>query len=292
MFRVKPLERLVGEAEHGEQRLKRSLGVVQLTALGSARSSARASSRPWARPPRAGPTTSAPDPRSWFPSCSRPWPAGSRPCATRIRRHGARGGFRVHVRLRHTGELVAWIIGWDLIIEYAVGNVAVAISWSGYFQELLRAWACTGQPGWARTSAPPPRALAPSPRPEQRVVARAGRPGSRAGGGRRAAPVRRTGHRGPSGVPHRDVHHVGARARISESAWLNSAMVALKLVIIGFFLVVGAFYVKPVNWTPFAPNGWAGFPARPPSSSSPTSVRRGVHGCRGDRNPQRDMPSA
>src|SRR5207247_6663284 len=36
------------------------------------------------------------------------------------------------------GELVAWIIGWDLIIEYAVGNVAVAISWSGYFQELVR----------------------------------------------------------------------------------------------------------------------------------------------------------
>ena len=36
------------------------------------------------------------------------------------------------------GELVAWIIGWDLIIEYAIGNVAVAISWSGYFQELLR----------------------------------------------------------------------------------------------------------------------------------------------------------
>ena len=36
------------------------------------------------------------------------------------------------------GELVAWIIGWDLIIEYSVGNVAVAISWSGYFAELLR----------------------------------------------------------------------------------------------------------------------------------------------------------
>ena len=45
------------------------------------------------------------------------------------------------------GELVAWIIGWDLILEYAIGNVAVAVSWSGYFQELLRgmgiAW-----PGW------------------------------------------------------------------------------------------------------------------------------------------------
>src|SRR5207253_8562372 len=36
------------------------------------------------------------------------------------------------------GELVAWIIGWDLILEYAIGNVGVAISWAGYFQELLR----------------------------------------------------------------------------------------------------------------------------------------------------------
>jgi APA family basic amino acid/polyamine antiporter len=45
---------------------------------------------------------------------------------------------------------------------------------------------------------------------------------------------------------------------VSESAWFNSAMVALKLVIIGFFLLVGAFYVKPDNWTPFAPNGWSG----------------------------------
>jgi APA family basic amino acid/polyamine antiporter len=35
------------------------------------------------------------------------------------------------------GELVAWIIGWDLVLEYAVGNVAVAIAWSGYFQSIL-----------------------------------------------------------------------------------------------------------------------------------------------------------
>ena len=43
------------------------------------------------------------------------------------------------------GELVAWIIGWDLIIEYAIGNVAVAISWSGYFQELLRGLGITSR---------------------------------------------------------------------------------------------------------------------------------------------------
>ena len=45
------------------------------------------------------------------------------------------------------GELIGWIIGWDLIIEYAVGNVAVAISWSGYFQELLRRIGMD-LPGW------------------------------------------------------------------------------------------------------------------------------------------------
>src|SRR5690606_14089366 len=48
------------------------------------------------------------------------------------------------------GELTAWIIGWDLIIEYAIGNVAVAISWSGYFQELLRGFGIVW-PGWLGT---------------------------------------------------------------------------------------------------------------------------------------------
>ena len=38
------------------------------------------------------------------------------------------------------GEIVAWIIGWDLILEYAVGNVAVAISWGDYFKSLLSGW--------------------------------------------------------------------------------------------------------------------------------------------------------
>src|SRR5687768_739191 len=48
------------------------------------------------------------------------------------------------------GELVAWIIGWDLIIEYAVGNIAVAVSWSGYFQELLRGFGLSF-PEWLAT---------------------------------------------------------------------------------------------------------------------------------------------
>src|SRR6187200_2195491 len=45
------------------------------------------------------------------------------------------------------GELVAWIIGWDLMLEYAVGNVAVAIAWSGYFNSLLSGFGID-LPGW------------------------------------------------------------------------------------------------------------------------------------------------
>ena len=48
------------------------------------------------------------------------------------------------------GELVAWIIGWDLVLEYAVGNVAVAISWSGYFQDLIGGFGIT-IPQWLGT---------------------------------------------------------------------------------------------------------------------------------------------
>src|SRR6187399_2881840 len=47
------------------------------------------------------------------------------------------------------GELIAWIIGWDLILEYAVGNVAVAISWGDYFKSLLSGW--VSFPSWLTT---------------------------------------------------------------------------------------------------------------------------------------------
>ena len=162
------------------------------------------------------------------------------------------------------GELVAWIIGWDLIIEYAVGNVAVAISWSAYFQELL-----------AR------------PRPARPGVAGHGLPHGRAGradagrGGRqprlrsaaRCARARSALQTAPHVVGIPVIFNLPAFLivmlvtwvlvrGISESAWFNSAMVVLKLVIIAFFLVMGAFYVKPENWTPFAPNGWAGISER------------------------------
>ena len=78
---------------------------------------------------------------------------------------------------------------------------------------------------------------------------------------------------------------------INESAWLNTSMVVLKLAIIAFFLVVGAFYVKPENWQPFAPNGWTGI------SSAAAIIFFAYIGfdavstaAEETKNPQRDMP--
>ncbi len=137
---------------------------------------------------------------------------------------------------RTLGEIVAWIIGWDLILEYAVGNVAVAVAWSGYFNELLIGFGIE-LPAWLVTS--PWSALA---QPE--IAAQAPRllgwplvvnlPAV-------AIVLTVTG-----------LLVLGVRA----SARLNTALVAFKLVVLLFFIGAGAFYVKPENWTPFAPNGW------------------------------------
>jgi len=187
---------------------------------------------------------------------------------------------------------VAWIIGWDLIIEYAVGNVAVAISWSGYFQELLRGLS-VHWPTWLGTDFRTAGQAA-------RLVAEAGGDASSLGLAVREAAQAVADAPRLFGVPVivdlpaflivMLITWVLVRG-ISESAWLNSAMVALKLVIIAFFLVVGAFYVKPANWTPFAPNGWAGisgaaaiiFFAYIGFDAVSTAAEE-------TRNPQRDMP--
>jgi APA family basic amino acid/polyamine antiporter len=161
------------------------------------------------------------------------------------------------------GELVAWIIGWDLIIEYAVGNVAVAISWSGYFQELLRGVGLD-LPGWLGLDY---RSAAQAARQVAEALASGADPLEMLGPAtvrmaQAFADAPRLG-----GVPI--VFNVPAAAivmlltwvlvvGIRESARFNAWMVGLKLVIIGFFVLLGAFHVEPTNWTPFAPNGFPG----------------------------------
>jgi len=139
------------------------------------------------------------------------------------------------------GELVAWIIGWDLIIEYAVGNVAVAISWGNYFKTFLEGFGIL-IPDWLST--------------DYRTAARI--PGLFA-----HAPHL-------FGVPI--VFNILAFAIVAaitlvlvigirESASMNSAMVVVKLIVLGVFVVVGWGYTRAEHWHPFAPNGWAGVQA-------------------------------
>jgi APA family basic amino acid/polyamine antiporter len=141
------------------------------------------------------------------------------------------------------GELVAWIIGWDLILEYAVGNVAVAISWGDYFNTLLKGfnivmppWLTTGYRTALLSSDPAVHGLLQS------------------------AP-----HLGPIPI----VVHIPAFAIVmlitvlllqgaKESVRANNIMVVIKLLALGLFIAVGATHLHPENFTPFAPNGFRG----------------------------------
>jgi APA family basic amino acid/polyamine antiporter len=260
LFRVKPLERLMAEAEHGERRLKRSLGPVQLTALGIGAiigagifSTVGTAAAGGAAHAGAGPALVL----SFVLTAAACGFAAL--CYAEFAAMVPISGSAYTYAYATLGELVAWIIGWDLIIEYAVGNVAVAISWSGYFQELLRgldvAWPTwlgvdyrTARQAAAAVAAPGVDlgALGPAVLADARAVAEA----PRLAGIPLILDL-------PAFLVVMAITVVLVRG-ISESAWVNSTMVALKLGIIGFFLVVGAFYVTPENWTPFAPNGWQG----------------------------------
>jgi APA family basic amino acid/polyamine antiporter len=155
------------------------------------------------------------------------------------------------------GELVAWIIGWDLIIEYAVGNIAVAVSWSAYFVTLLSGFGIH-LPAW----------IATDPR-----TAYQGFQALQAAGAGATDPTLAAAAQAWQTAPHLfgvpvifnlpAVLIVGLITwvlviGIRESAWANTVMVLLKLAILFFFIVIGSFWVKPANWHPFMPNGWQG----------------------------------
>jgi len=156
------------------------------------------------------------------------------------------------------GELVAWIIGWDLIIEYAVGNIAVAVSWSAYFVTLLQGFGIH-IPAWLATD---PRTALQAFNELQANPA-AGAAVREAASAWTTAPEIFGIHvifNLPAVLIVAFITWVLVRG-IRESAWANTAMVILKLAILFFIVAIGAFWVQPENWTPFAPNGWAGIRA-------------------------------
>ncbi len=196
------------------------------------------------------------------------------------------------------GEAIAWIIGWDLMLEYAIGNVAVAISWSGYFQELLRGFGIDW-PDWLgishRTASFAASAVAEVAASGKEPLAELGAATLRHAEALSAAP--RLGGLPivlnlPASLIVGLITVILVRG-IRESASFNNWMVGLKLTIIGFFTVMGAFYVKPENWTPFAPNGLTGI------ASAAAIIFFAYIGfdavstaAEESRNPQRDMPRA
>ena len=141
------------------------------------------------------------------------------------------------------GELVAWIIGWDLILEYAVGNVAVAISWGDYFTTLLRGLAID-LPPWLTTGY---RTALLSSNPDVNGLIE-------------TAPA-------IAGVPV--LVNLPACLIVLAITWLllrgaresaraNKVMVIIKLSALALFIGVGLMNIDPANYEPFAPNGFTG----------------------------------
>ncbi len=130
------------------------------------------------------------------------------------------------------GELFAWIIGWDLILEYAVGSATVATGWSGYFQNVL-----------AKIGLHVPTALSESP----------WRYNVQTGGFESTGAIINL----PAVIIVCLVTMILVKG-IHESANFNATMVGIKLAAVLFVIGVGAFFISTSNWHPFAPFGWTG----------------------------------
>jgi APA family basic amino acid/polyamine antiporter len=124
------------------------------------------------------------------------------------------------------GELVAWIIGWDLILEYALAASAVAVGWSGYVRDIL---------GGAGIHIP--NAIAAAPGSLEGAVLNL-----------------------PALLILLAVT-VLLVVGIRESASTNAVIVALKVFVVLFVIAAGFGHVQPANWQPFAPQGWNGIMA-------------------------------
>jgi APA family basic amino acid/polyamine antiporter len=140
------------------------------------------------------------------------------------------------------GEIVAWIIGWDLILEYAVGNVAVAISWGDYFKTLtggvisLPVWLTTGYRTALLSADPGVHGLLQS---APRLA---------------GIPILINV---PAAVIVLLITWLLLRG-VRESARANNIMVVVKLLALGLFIAAGLTRINPANYTPFAPNGFQG----------------------------------
>jgi amino acid transporter len=160
------------------------------------------------------------------------------------------------------GELIAWIIGWALILEYAIGNIVVAIAWSGYFNNLLLGfdihlpgWMLT-DPGTAHTAFDKATELLRSPGLTEAVKA----PLLEAIHTWNAAPIIGGAHlflNIPAFIIVCIISYI-TYVGITESKKTTNFMVIFKVIVVILVIIVGGFFVKTANWSPFLPNGFTG----------------------------------
>ena len=157
------------------------------------------------------------------------------------------------------GEMIAWIIGWALILEYAIGNIVVAIAWSGYFNNLLLGFDIH-LPGWLLTDPGTAKAAFLA---AQETVAKGGvldEIGKAAIDTWHSAPVIGGAHiimNIPAFIIVCIIAYI-TYIGIKESKKTTNAMVIFKIAVVILVIIVGAFFVKTANWTPFLPNGFGG----------------------------------
>jgi APA family basic amino acid/polyamine antiporter len=158
------------------------------------------------------------------------------------------------------GEIVAWIIGWDLILEYAVSNMAVAVGFSAYFNDLLDVLFGVHLPKWLSEPA--------------------------IAGGSFTGSV----FNFPAFLIIMILTVILVQG-VKHSANANNLMVVVKIAAIVIFVVATAGAVRPENWTPFMPNGFAGVITGAAivffTYIGFDSVSTAAEEC---RNPQRDLP--
>jgi basic amino acid/polyamine antiporter, APA family len=219
LLRTKSIEQLVGDAEHGGKSLKRTLTALDLTLLGIG---AIIGTGIFVLTGTAAANQAGPGIVLSYVIAGLACGFAAL-CYAEFAAMIPISGSAYTYAYATLGEIFAWMIGWDLILEYAVGSMTVAVGWSGYFQRILAGFGIH-LPVWMSAS-PDTAAGTVVNLPAALIVL---------------------------GIMVLLV--IGVR----ESARFNAAMVAIKLAAVAFFIAVGVTYVKPENWSPFMPYGFSG----------------------------------
>src|SRR5213595_3133306 len=244
LFRKKSLDKLIGETAEPAHQLKRVLGPVQLTLLGVGAIIGAGIFSTVGTAAAGGSEHTGAGPALVLSFALVAVACGfAALCYSEFAAMVPVSGSAYTYSYATLGELIAWIIGWDLILEYAVGNVAVAISWGDYFKSFLGAFG-VHLPDFLTTG--------------YRTALLSADPAVH--GMLDTAPH-------VAGIPI--LVNVPAFVIVGLITWLlllgvresartNNVLVVIKLLVLGLFIVAGLTHIHAENYTPFTPNGWRG----------------------------------